>query len=80
MGKKIFVGRLPQEASVEDLRQYFGRFGRILDVYVPKVKIRVSQCYFCQIGPFEIGLNIQLLINVGSQKIWSPRFWFCNFC
>ncbi|KAF8377548.1 hypothetical protein HHK36_030930 [Tetracentron sinense] len=36
MGKKIFVGRLPQEASSEDLRQYFGRFGRILDVYVPK--------------------------------------------
>ncbi|KAG6666245.1 hypothetical protein I3843_Q026200 [Carya illinoinensis] len=36
MGKKIFVGRLPQEASSEDLRQYFGRFGRILDVYVPR--------------------------------------------
>lgn len=36
MGKKIFVGRLPQEATVDDLRQYFGRFGRILDVYVPK--------------------------------------------
>ncbi|XP_020678683.1 DAZ-associated protein 1 isoform X1 [Dendrobium catenatum] len=36
MGKKIFVGRLPQEASSDDLRQYFGRFGRILDVYVPK--------------------------------------------
>jgi RNA-binding protein Musashi len=38
MGKKIFVGRLPQEASAEDLRQYFGRFGHILDVYVPKVR------------------------------------------
>lgn len=36
MGKKIFVGRLPQEASADDLRQYFSRFGRILDVYVPK--------------------------------------------
>ncbi|KAJ6798355.1 heterogeneous nuclear ribonucleoprotein 1 [Iris pallida] len=36
MGKKIFVGRLPQEASADDLRQYFGRFGRIVDVYVPK--------------------------------------------
>ncbi|XP_020104678.1 heterogeneous nuclear ribonucleoprotein A/B isoform X2 [Ananas comosus] len=35
-GKKIFVGRLPQEATADDLRQYFGRFGRILDVYVPK--------------------------------------------
>ncbi|PSS30749.1 Heterogeneous nuclear ribonucleoprotein like [Actinidia chinensis var. chinensis] len=36
MGKKIFVGRLPQEATVDDLRQYFGRFGRILDAYIPK--------------------------------------------
>ncbi|XP_049357486.1 heterogeneous nuclear ribonucleoprotein 1 isoform X2 [Solanum verrucosum] len=36
MGQKIFVGRLPQEATTEDLRQYFGRFGRVLDVYVPK--------------------------------------------
>ncbi|CAN6478601.1 unnamed protein product [Victoria cruziana] len=36
MGKKIFVGRLPQEANAEDLREYFGKFGRILDVYVPK--------------------------------------------
>lgn len=44
MGKKIFVGRLPQEASVEDLRHYFGRFGRILDVYVPKVRTSVI-CY-----------------------------------
>lgn len=36
-GKKIFVGRLPQEATIEALRQYFGRFGRILDVYLPRV-------------------------------------------
>lgn len=37
MGKKIFVGRLPQEATAADLRHYFGKFGRILDAYVPKV-------------------------------------------
>ncbi|KAL4196666.1 hypothetical protein AMTRI_Chr04g247350 [Amborella trichopoda] len=36
MGKKIFIGRLPQEATVEDLRQYFVKFGRILDAYIPK--------------------------------------------
>ncbi|XP_061341126.1 uncharacterized protein LOC133287506 isoform X2 [Gastrolobium bilobum] len=35
-GKKIFVGHLAPEATTEDLRQYFGRFGRILDVYVPR--------------------------------------------
>ncbi|XP_074308778.1 uncharacterized protein LOC141643493 [Silene latifolia] len=34
--RKIFVGRLPQEATTDDLQQYFGRFGRILDVYIPK--------------------------------------------
>lgn len=45
MGRKIFVGRLPQEASAEDLRQYFGRFGRIVDVYVPKVNL-VFHAYF----------------------------------
>lgn len=36
MGKKIFVGRLPQEATTDDLHQHFGRFGRILDAYIPK--------------------------------------------
>ncbi|KAK7309215.1 hypothetical protein RJT34_05756 [Clitoria ternatea] len=36
VSKKIFVGRLPPEATAEDLRQYFGRFGRILDVYIPR--------------------------------------------
>lgn len=46
IGRKIFVGRLPQEASAEDLRQYFGRFGRIIDVYVPKV----ITCVHIQIG------------------------------
>ncbi|KDO79205.1 hypothetical protein CISIN_1g026534mg [Citrus sinensis] len=44
IGKKIFVGRLPQEATAEDLRRYFSRFGRILDVYVPK---RFWFCHLC---------------------------------
>ncbi|GAU26025.1 hypothetical protein TSUD_224860 [Trifolium subterraneum] len=36
ISKKIFVGRLPPEANSEDLHQYFGRFGRIEDVYIPR--------------------------------------------
>ncbi|CAK8562414.1 unnamed protein product [Lathyrus sativus] len=36
MSKKIFVGRLPQEATTEDLHLYFERFGHILDVYIPR--------------------------------------------
>jgi RNA-binding protein Musashi len=42
MGKKIFVGRLPQEANTDDLRQYFGRFGRIVDAYIPKVRLKLT--------------------------------------
>jgi RNA-binding protein Musashi len=38
ISKKIFVGRLPPEANSEDLHQYFGRFGRIEDVYIPRVR------------------------------------------
>lgn len=33
---KIFVGRLPSEATTDDLRHYFGNFGRVLDVFLPK--------------------------------------------
>ncbi|KAG8085392.1 hypothetical protein GUJ93_ZPchr0010g9659 [Zizania palustris] len=36
IGRKIFVGRLPQEANTDDLWDYFGRFGRIVDAYIPK--------------------------------------------
>eukprot|EP00250_Pteridium_aquilinum_P033976 c6787_g1_i1 orf=290-2326(+) len=36
MGNKVFIGKLPHEATAEHLRNYFSSFGRILDVYVPK--------------------------------------------
>lgn len=36
MGKKIFIGRIPMEANADDIRLYFSRFGRLLDVYLPK--------------------------------------------
>lgn len=63
MGKKIFVGRLPQEASSEDLRQYFGRFGRILDVYVPKVR---NDLYFS----FKKKLKMNRFFIAQGIAIW----------
>lgn len=36
MGNKVFIGKLPHDATAEHLRTYFSSFGRILDVYVPK--------------------------------------------
>ena len=34
---KIFVGRLGQEVTADHLRDYFKKFGRLVDVYLPKV-------------------------------------------
>ena len=36
-GNKIFIGRLPCEATTDEVRSYFSKFGLILDVYLPKV-------------------------------------------
>lgn len=57
---KIFVGKLPSEATTEELRRYFGNFGRILDVYLPKDSKRKGQGHrgfafvtFADEGPAE---------------------------
>ncbi|KAF3320093.1 heterogeneous nuclear ribonucleoprotein 27C [Carex littledalei] len=39
LGKKLFIGRLPLEANADDLRNYFSRFGRVIDAYIPKLSV-----------------------------------------
>lgn len=34
--KKLFVGRLPEGAAEKELQEYFGQFGELTDVYIPK--------------------------------------------
>ena len=34
--RKIFIGRLTSEISVDDLRDYFAKYGEISDIFVPK--------------------------------------------
>uniref|UniRef100_A0A0E0EE05 RRM domain-containing protein n=1 Tax=Oryza meridionalis TaxID=40149 RepID=A0A0E0EE05_9ORYZ len=60
--KDIFVGRLPQEANTEDLKHYFGKFGRITHAYISKIKsikevdIKEVDIEILKIPPQEIGL------------------------
>lgn len=42
LGKKIFIGRIPVEATTEDLRLHFSQYGHILDVYLPKDAKKIS--------------------------------------
>lgn len=34
--RKIFVGRLTEEVTSDDLREYFSQFGEVVDVFIPK--------------------------------------------
>jgi len=36
LSRKIFVGRLTEDVTTEDLREFFSKFGEIIDVYIPK--------------------------------------------
>lgn len=33
---KIFVGRISEDITIDDLQNYFSRFGEVTDVYIPK--------------------------------------------
>ena len=36
MPKKLFVGRLPDGTTENDLYEYFSKCGEVIDVYIPK--------------------------------------------
>ncbi|KAJ8321078.1 hypothetical protein KUTeg_002665 [Tegillarca granosa] len=36
MNRKVFVGRCTEDMTAEDLRIYFGKFGEVVDVFIPK--------------------------------------------
>ncbi|XP_059144395.1 TAR DNA-binding protein 43-like isoform X2 [Physella acuta] len=36
MNRKVFIGRVTEDISAEDLRNYFSKFGEVVDVFIPK--------------------------------------------
>jgi len=36
MNRKVFVGRCTEDMSADDLRNYFTKFGEVVDVFIPK--------------------------------------------
>ncbi|AQK98251.1 RNA-binding (RRM/RBD/RNP motifs) family protein [Zea mays] len=77
VGKKIFVGRLPQEANTDDLRQYFGRFGRIVDAYIPKDPKRSGHRGFGFVTFADDGVAERVARRsheiLGHEVLWRSR-------
>ena len=38
-GKRLFIGCIPIEATVDNVQLYFSQSGYVLDVYLAKVKV-----------------------------------------
>ncbi|KAF3787590.1 putative RNA-binding protein [Nymphaea thermarum] len=80
-GKKLFVGRIPLEATSNDLRIHFSQFGPVLDVYLPKASSPFI-CSNCQ-NIFAFFFNINLLAYVlllqDGKKISHRGFGFVTF-
>lgn len=41
-GNRLFIGRIPAEATVVDVRLHFSQFGHVSDVYLPKDDRKIS--------------------------------------
>lgn len=56
MLKKLFVGRLPEGTTENDLLEHFSKFGEIIDVYIPKPMRGIS---FVTFASGEVAKKVQ---------------------
>lgn len=56
MPKKLFVGRLPDGTTENDLLEHFSKFGEVIDVYIPKPMRGIS---FVTFASGEVAKKVQ---------------------
>lgn len=71
--KKLFVGRIPDGAAEKELQEYFGQFGELTDVYIPKPNRNFGFVTFAsgEIAKSVVGQNHRLhdsLLNVSFAE------------
>ncbi|KAH7276560.1 hypothetical protein KP509_39G011900 [Ceratopteris richardii] len=92
MGNKVFIGKLPHDATSEHLRNYFSSFGRIADVYVPKDSKKSGHRGFGFVTFFDdgvaervaqqsheiLGHSVNLIMCLLVYKL-HPMYYFTSF-
>ena len=66
---RIFVGRVTENLTTEDLRDHFEAFGQVTDVYIPKPFCQVAFVQFSECSVAQSLLGKELLIKGVSVKI-----------
>ena len=68
-GPRIFVGKLSKETSESDLRSYFGQFGFVLDVYLPRDKLNKKDHRGFGFITYETGASVHRVLSHGTHVL-----------
>uniref|UniRef100_A0A7R9VP11 RRM domain-containing protein n=1 Tax=Chlamydomonas euryale TaxID=1486919 RepID=A0A7R9VP11_9CHLO len=68
-GPRIFIGKLTKETSELDVKEYFSRFGYVMDVYLPKSKDNKMEHRGFGFVTFETEAAIQRVVQHGTHRL-----------
>lgn len=68
-GPRIFIGKLTKDTSEADVKEYFGRFGFVMDVYMPKAKDNKTEHRGFGFVTFETDAAIKRVVGAGTHKL-----------
>ncbi len=68
-GPRIFVGKLTKDTSEADVKDYFMRFGYVMDVYLPKAKDNKAEHRGFGFVTFETDAAIQRVVSHGQHRL-----------
>lgn len=68
-GPRIFIGKLTKDTTEADVKEYFGRFGFVMDVYMPKAKDNKTEHRGFGFVTFETDAAIKRVVGAGTHKL-----------
>lgn len=68
-GPRIFVGKLSKDVSEQDVKEYFTKYGYVLDVYLPKSKDNKMEHRGFGFVTFETEAAVQRVVAHGMHKL-----------
>lgn len=68
-GPRIFIGKLTKETSEADVKDYFSKFGYVMDVYLPKSKDNKLEHRGFGFVTFETEAAIQRVVQHGTHRL-----------